>query len=174
MKKTSILLFGIIAIVAASCLGSLIPGNSTLSFTLDGTTYADDKASIARVFGATTVVGDTTTAQVSVPDEASGKTMNLTLIFGGNDGTFDVTSGVTGLNLAPNRMSMEIFEGGLGADSSNNFDAVDVTLMVSNWTEDEDGKVTFDATFSGTMLHEETGENVSVSSGVLEIAKVRE
>ena len=173
MKKTMFFLGLALMVSVASCnLFDLIPSESSLSFSLGGTSYEDDKETINRAFAATQFA-DSTVATARVLDANSGDGMLLTLILGGGDGSYTITSGLNDLQFELNRMSIQIWEGDFSSDSSNVWDADNVTMEVSNFTPNENNNlVSLEATFSGTMINQDTEETRSISTGSLVISAI--
>ncbi|HAA14738.1 MAG TPA: hypothetical protein DCE41_24830 [Cytophagales bacterium] len=174
MKKTFLLLGLALLVTFTGCslFENLIPTESSVTFTLDGTSYSDDQTTINRAFAATQFA-DSTVATARVLDATTGNGMLITTIFTGEDGTYNVTAGLNDLALAIDRMSIQIWEGDFNSDSSNTWDASNVTLTVTNFTPNEDNSlVSFEATFTGTMINEDTEATAQVSNGSLIISAI--
>ncbi|MEL6534229.1 MAG: hypothetical protein AAFQ98_02395 [Bacteroidota bacterium] len=174
MKKTFLILGMALLVVFTGCslFENLIPTESSVTFTLGGTSYSDDQTTINRAFAATQFA-DSTVATARVLDATSGNGMLITTIFTGGDGTYTVTSGLDDLSLALDRMTIQIWEGDFNSDSSNVWDASNVTLTVTNFVPNEDNSlVSFEATFSGSMVNEDTEETAQVTNGTLVVSAI--
>lgn len=162
----------LVVFTGCSLFENLIPTESSVTFTLGGTSYSDDQTTINRAFAATQFA-DSTVATARVLDATSGNGMLITTIFTGGDGTYTVTSGLDDLSLALDRMTIQIWEGDFNSDSSNVWDASNVTLTVTNFVPNEDNSlVSFEATFSGSMVNEDTEETAQVTNGTLVVSAI--
>lgn len=171
MKIKSILFFVAMATVAMSCdlfnPGNLIPANSSLEFTLDGTQWSDDEGSLLRAFGAATKA-DTTVVNVTVPDASTGRGMQLNVSFGGDTGVKNIEQGLNGLNLIAERFTLVIYDEGQSGTNTK-WDATNISLDVTSYKADDNGVVTMKATFSGTIKNRETEATARITKGSMEI-----
>lgn len=157
----------------ASCdIIEAFESGSDFSFTLNGTSFEDDKNAVVRVFGAVTT-NDSTVVQISVPDASTGRGMNLTLVFIGEDGTKTITQGLSNATAIDHQFSLTVFENEFDTESTDQWDATNVVMEVSNFSAEDSNLTTFDATFSGTVINADTEETVNISSGVLNVVGIR-